>query len=393
MMKKFIALLLSVLLLASVLAGCANDAQPETSAPGGESQPESSQPAGDPIKIAVALPMTGDNAEYGKSFLTAAEIMVDQWNEKGGVLGRPIEIVSYDDKNSAEEAASIAQKIVSDPAIVGVLGHFASGVSMAAAPTYQENKLVEISNCASHPDYSGIGDYIFRNNTVISEEFKVMVDIIKNDLKLKKVGVIAIKTEWGTTAGGLADELVNADPELELVAHEDVMETSDDYSPAIAKLQAAGAEAVICVGMYGLYGPLAKQYKTVEPDIQLVGVSNAYTQQIIELGGEAVEGLLAPVSFYADSDEPEVQTFVKEYIERFGSEPSSLAAQAYDSIGILLSAVEQAGSTDKEAIRDAVAGIDYPGVTGQTTFDEIGDASKVFTKVIVKDGKFVRYEG
>jgi branched-chain amino acid transport system substrate-binding protein len=347
----------------------------------------------DVVKIAVALPMTGDNAEYGQSFLTAAQIMVEEWNSAGGVLGKKIEIVNFDDKNSAEEAASIAQKIVSDKAIIGVLGHFSSGVSMTAAPTYQENKVIEISNCASHPDYSKIGSYIFRNNTVITEEFKVMVDIIANDLKLKKVGVIAIKTDWGTTAGGIADQLVNESRALELVAHEDVLETSDDYGPAIAKLKGAGAEAVICVGMYSLYGPLAKQYKEADPKVQLIGVSNAYTQQIIQLGGAAVEGLFAPVSFYAESADPVTQKFVAEYKKRFGMEPSSLAAQAYDSIGILLQAIKNVGSLDRDKVRDAVNSIDYKGITGQTKFDSIGDAAKQFTKVIIRGGKFVPYNG
>lgn len=399
-MKKQISLLLALLMILAVFAGCAqNTAAPQATpaqTQASETQaPATEAPAADaaPIKIAVALPFTGDNAEYGNSFYTAAEIKVEEWNAKGGVLGRPIELVKYDDKNSAEEATSIAQKIVSDKDIIGVLGHFASGVSMAAAPTYEENQVIEISNCASHPDYSGMGDYIFRNNTVISEEFKVIVDILANDLKVKNVGVVAIKTDWGTTAGGIADELIKANPALTLVAHEDVMETSDDYSPAIAKLEQAGAEAVVLVGMYGLYGPIAKQYKAVNPEIKLVGVSNAYTQQIIELGGDAVEGLLAPVSFYAASEDPVVQSFVAEYSKRFGSEPSSLAAQAYDSIGILLTAIENAGTLDRPTVRDAVNNIDYPGITGQTTFDEIGDAAKSYTKVIIQDGKFVPYVG
>ncbi len=399
-MKKRISLMLVLLLILSVFAGCAQnaaapEATPASTEPAAEAPAAEATPAADatPVKIAVALPFTGDNAEYGNSFYTSAEIMVEEWNAKGGVLGKPVELVKFDDKNSAEEATSIAQKIVSDKDIIGVLGHFASGVSMAAAPTYEENQIIEISNCASHPDYSGIGDYIFRNNTVISEEFKVIVDILVNDLKVSKVGVVAIKTDWGTTAGGIADELIKGNPALTLVAHEDVMETSDDYSPAIAKLEDAGAEAVVLVGMYGLYGPIAKQYKAVNPEIKLVGVSNAYTQQIIELGGDAVEGLLAPVSFYSDSDDPAVQSFVAKYTERFGSEPSSLAAQAYDSIGIFLTAIENAGTLDRPAVRDAVQNIDYPGITGQTTFDEIGDAAKNYTKVVIKDGKFVRYEG
>jgi branched-chain amino acid transport system substrate-binding protein len=347
--------------------------------------------SGDTVKIAVALPMTGDNAEYGQSFLTAAQIMVEKWNNKGGVLGKQIELVTYDDKNSAEEAASIAQKIVSNKEIIGVLGHFSSGVSMTAAPTYQENKVIEISNCASHPDYSKIGNYIFRNNTVIIEEFKVVVDVVANDLNLKNVGIVAIKTDWGTTAGGIAADYVKSNNKLKLVAYEEVLETSDDYTPVIAKLKAAGTEAVIAVGMYSLYGPLARQYKEADPNIQLLGVSNAYTQQIIQLGGSAVEGLFAPVSFFAESPDPEVMEFVGEFKKRFGMEPSALAAQAYDSIGILLEAIKQAGTLDRETVRNAVNNINYPGITGPTTFDAIGDASKTFQKVVIRNGKFVQY--
>jgi branched-chain amino acid transport system substrate-binding protein len=347
--------------------------------------------SGSTVKIAVAVPLTGDNAEYGKSFLTAAEIMVEKWNKAGGVLGKQIEIVQFDDKNSAEEAASIAQKIVSDKDIIGVLGHFSSGVSMTAAPTYQENKVIEISNCASHPDYSKIGNYIFRNNTVISAEFDVLVDVVANDLNLNRIGVIAIKTDWGNTAGGIAVKMIQDHPRLNMVAYEQVLETSDDHGPAIAKLKAAGAEAVIAVGMYSLYGPLARQYKEADPNIQLLGVSNAYTQQIIQLGGAAVEGLFAPVSFFAQSNDPDVKVFVDEYTKRFGMEPSALAAQAYDSIGILLQAIKNVGSLDREKVRDAVNTISYPGITGPTTFDSIGDADKKFQKVIIQGGKFVQY--
>ena len=83
-------------------------------------------------------PQTGDNAEYGKSMKTAAQIAVDEWNEKGGVLGKKIKLVDYDDANSSEQAASIAEKIVGDETISAVLGHFSSGVAMTAAEVYQE---------------------------------------------------------------------------------------------------------------------------------------------------------------------------------------------------------------------------------------------------------------
>lgn len=389
--KRILSLAMSAALSLSLLTGCSNT-------PSGSSQPPASgspqasalAPAGGAIKIAVAAPMTGDNAEYGQGFYNAATMMAEEWNAKGGCLGKTVEIVQYDDKNSSEEAASIAQKIVSEGDIAGVIGHFASGVCMTAAPVYDENHIIEISPSASHPDYSGIGDYIFRNNTVINVEAAAALDIAVNDLGKKNIGIISIKTDWGTNTSKIVTELIDgmADSGVKVVAHEEVMEGSDDYSPAITKLNAAGADVVICVSMYSTLAPVAKQYKQVNPDISIVGFSNAYSQQLLELGGSAVEGVCFPVIFFSGSDDPAIKSYVDAYTAKFGSAPSALTSQAYDSVGMLLTAIEQAGSTDSAAVRDKLAAIDYPGVTGETTFNDIGDVQKSFVKVTVKDGKF-----
>lgn len=375
-MKKVLNIILVSAITASMLTGCA----------GKSSEPSKTGS----IKIAVAGPMTGDNAEYGKGFANAAKMMADEWNAKGGVLGKTIEIVPYDDKNSGEEAASIAQKIISDKDIVGVIGHFASGVCMAAAPTYQENKMIEISPSASHPDYSGIGDYIFRNNTVIDVEAAAGLDMAINDLGKKNIGIISIKTDWGTKTSAIVKDLIGkkSSTGAKVVAHEEVMEGSDDYSPAITKLNAAGADVVICVGMYNLVAPVAKQYKQVNPKIEIVGFSNSYSQQLLDLGGKAVEGVRFPVIFFSGSEEPKIKTYVDEYKKRYGSVPSALTSQAYDSVGMLLEAIKTAGTTDHAKVRDALAAIKYDGVTGNTVFDKNRDVQKAFVKVTVKDGKF-----
>ena len=312
------------------------DAAADTSAAaeGGSSDLDTSNP----ITIAVAAPMTGDNSEYGIGFANAAKLMAQKWNDNGGCLGREVQIVEYDDKNTSEEATTIAQKIVSDKDnIAGVIGHFASGVCMTAAPIYQENGVIEISPSSSHPDYSSIGDYIFRNNTVISKEGGASVDIAVNDLGKKNIGIISIMTDWGTNTSKIITDIIDgmSDKGVKVVAHEEVMEGSDDYSAAIAKLNEAGAEAVICCGMYNLVAPVAKQYKQVNPDVTIIAFSNAYSQQLLELGGSAVNGVCFPVIFFADSDDPEIQAYVKQYTDVYGSAPSALTSQAYDSVGML----------------------------------------------------------
>ncbi|WP_010263944.1 ABC transporter substrate-binding protein [Treponema primitia] len=348
--------------------------------------------AADTIKIAVAMPMTGDYAEYGQSAWIAAQIMVEKYNKAGGILGKQIELVQFDDRNSPEEASSIAQKIVSDKAIIGVMGHFASGVSMTVSPVYEENKVIQISATASHPDYSKAGKYIFRNNAVFTQEVAPMVDILANDINVKKVGIIAIKTDWGSSAGPLTAQLVQETGKLELVGLEYVQETSDDHRPAISKMISAGAEAVLGLGQYSLYSPLARQYREMDPNIILLGGAGAFSKQLIDLAGPAVEGLYMSVSFFPGSNDPDVKYFVDEFNKRYGMEPSSLTAQAYDSIGVFCEAIKAAGTLDREKVRDAVNAIDYPGVTGRTTFDQGGDAAKVFQKVVVRNGAFVQYK-
>ncbi len=344
------------------------------------------------IRIAVAASMTGENAEYGKQMQAAAEIMADKWNRDGGVLGRQIEIVPYDDKNSGDESATIAQKIVEDKDILGVLGHYSSNLCLIAGPIYQENQMIEITTSASHPDITGIGDFIFRNNSIISVESNYMLQIAIEDFGCKKIGIVSIKTDWGTTTSGMIKDIFAenyADSGAEIVAHEEIITGSDDFSPIVTKMEEAGADVIICVGEYGLSGPLAKQYRQVNPDIKLVAPSSAFSQQLLNLAGDSANGLRFPISFFAGSQDPKITEFVDEFDQKYGGLPNSFAAQTYDATGMLLEAVSAAGTTDHKAVRDALAGLEYPGVTGDTSFDDQGDATKAYTKVEIRDGEFV----
>lgn len=343
------------------------------------------------IKIAVAAPMTGDNAEYGIGFANAAKLMASQWNDKGGVkvgnTSYKIEIVEFDDKSDSDEAQLISEKIVSDPNIWGVIGHFASGICMVAAPTYNESKYVNISPSSSHADYSKIGEYIFRNNTVITVETKTGAEIAIKDLGAKKIGVLSIDTEWGQSAGNAMEENIKA-LGGEVVLRQEVSTDAVDFATEVANFKSAGAEVVMVAGMYGTLAPFAVACKNSNYDIKLVGCSNAYTENLISIAKDAAEGIYAPVSFFAGNPDPKVQEYVKAYTDKYGSAPSALTTQAYDSVGILLEAIQKAGKLDREAIKNAIYEIEYNGMSGFTTFDEIGDAQKVFTKIVVKDGKF-----
>ena len=368
-MKKLLCLMLVVFVFASFAAGC------------------QSKDSGK-IKIAVAGPLTGDFAEYGTGFKNAVELMVEQWNNNGGVLGKKVEIVVFDDKNNGEEAATIAEKIISDKDIKAVIGHFASGVCMAASPKYQEAGIVEISPSASHPDYTKEGDFIFRNNTVINVEAKEAVKLAIETMGKKKIAILSVKTDWGTKTAEITKKLVS---ELggTVVEHQEVVDSTIDFGPNITKFSNAGAEVVIVAAMYNTLAPFATQYKASNPDIQFVGFSNAYSQQLIELAKQNAENIHFPTIFFHGSQDQKVSEFVQAYKAKYGSTPSSLTAQAYDSAGMILAAIKNAGKADRKAIKEELYKLTYDGVTGVTKFDQNGDAIKNFTKVKVENGKFV----
>ena len=411
-MKKWIALFLALALVLS-LAACGAKTEAPAAEESAVEEPAAEEPAAEEpaaeapaaegstepvgsITIAVAGPMTGDNAEYGIGFANAAKLMAAQWNEKGGVnIGGDyytVEIKEFDDKSDSDEAALIAEKIVSDDSIYGVLGHFASGICMVAAPTYQEAGYVNISPTSSHADFSGIGDYIFRNNTVIIVETATSAEIAVKDLGKTKVGILSIDTEWGQTAGQAMEENVAAQGG-EVVLHQEVSESAVDFATEIANFKDAGAEVVMVAGMYGTLGPFIVALQNSNYIIPVVGCSNAYTENMLEYSAQAPDiKVYAPVSFFAGNTDPAVQEYVQAYVAAYGSEPSSLTTQAYDSVGIMLSALEAAGSLDREAMKDALYTLEYDGMSGYTTFDEVGDAQKVFTKLTIEDGAWVLAE-
>ena len=194
MKRKLIALGLVLVMAVSLLAGCSNKEAASTN--------DASE-----VTLAIVGPQTGDNAEYGKSMKTAAQIAVDEWNEKGGVIGKQIKLVDYDDANSSEQAASVAEKIVGDPSICAVMGHFSSGVAMTAAEVYQEAGIALVNGSAAHMDYAKIGDCIFRNNAIYTTDANTMLQIMEW-LGVKKFGILNPNTDAGVSVTSAVEDMM-----------------------------------------------------------------------------------------------------------------------------------------------------------------------------------------
>ncbi len=374
--KKTTLIIALVLVFIIGLVGC-------TSAP--------KQGKDEEIKIAVVGPMTGDSAQYGQSFKRATELMASKVNEAGGVNGSPIKLEIVDDKNDAKEATNVAQKLVSDEKIVGVIGHFSSTASLAAAPIYQRAQLVELSPTSSHPEFTKQGTYMFRNVNTQAIEGPILADFAVNDLKKKKIAVIYVNDDWGITA---KDNFIEAAEELgaTITAEEAFIGgQTRDFAPTITKIKGTNPDLIFLAAMYSETGMIAQQLEQLNYDVDLLGTSSLNNDQLIKLAGAAVDGLYLTNNYFPGNPDEKVQEFIEDYKEAYGVEPDQFAAVAYDSLGMMIEALKTSGP-DRVKLRDSLVDIkDYNGVTGKTTFNENRDVMKDMIIMQIKEGKFTLY--
>lgn len=347
--------------------------------------------AQDSIKIGYQLPLTGNTAQYGQGFKDAAEIALAKFNASGA-LPVPVEIIYEDSRSDAKEGITIARKFVDNDEIVGVIGDFTSTVSMAAAQVYKKAGMVQLSQTASHPDFAKISKWQFRNITTQNQEGAVNAKWMF-DKGIKKVAVIAEQTDWGQSVfKGFADPFEEMGGEV--IYDEFFNRGLADFRSIITKIENEKPEAVYTGFFYEDGAQFLKQMAQLSADIPVYSTSAAYNDKLVELAGDAAEGLLLTATFLPSREDENVQKFVTEWKMSHDNAPGQFPAQAYDAVNIMLSAVVKAyPDITRESLRDAVAATkDFPGVTGKTSFDEDGEPLKELTKATVKDGIFVEVE-
>ncbi len=368
-MKKALSLVLA-LAMALSLCACGSKSSSETSKT--DSSAES-----DTVRLAVVGPMTGADAEYGLGFKNSAMIMADKWNANGGVLGKQVEIVVYDDKGSPEEAANVAEQIVADDSIVAVVGHFTSSCSMAASPVYQDHGMLEISPCSSHADYTKTGDWIWRVSPLTSDEARTVSKFVANYWKAEKVGILTMNTDWGLEVANLEKEYMKElNPNIEIF-EELVVEGNDDYGPVVTNFMSAGVDTVILASTYTISAPFLKQMRIANPEVNAIAHGNCQVSQLTDIVGEHCDNFCCSCSWSPIFTDDATAYYLEKYAEL---SPNVAAigdyAQYYDTVGVILQAIENCGSTDREAIRNELSTIEYVGLSGILKFDENRDCPR-----------------
>lgn len=375
-----------IVVLVLLLAACGRGAS-------SESEGQGAGAGNAPIVIGVTGPLTGDNAEYGKQWRKGFDLALDEINGAGGVRGRPLEYVFEDTQSDPKQTPAVAQKFVADSKIAAVIGDFSSPASMAASPIYQRAGLVQLGITNSHPDFTGTGDYIWSNTSNQRDDAPYLARLTVQDLQKKKLAVLYQNTDWGKTT---VDLFIGKAEELgaEIVVKEAYLTSEKDFRPILTKARDANPDALVLISYYNDGALIAQQRQSVGLDATVVGIGSVYSPQFIRLGGEAVEGVYTATRFYPGEPREEVQRFVEAYREKYGEDPDSFSAVAYDGIKILAQVIEQYGAGRKE-IRDGLEAVkDLETVLyGKASFGSDRRLQNPrFLPLVVRDGKFTLWQ-
>jgi branched-chain amino acid transport system substrate-binding protein len=344
------------------------------------------------VKVGLSAPLTGDWAEYGNDFKRSVSMVIDKVNKEGGINGRKIELVIADSRGDAKESVLIAEKFVADPDIIAQIGDFSSSSTMAAAPVYEQAKMVQISPTASHQDWTKKGEFMFRVVATQGYEGPYNARWAVNDLKKKKIATIFINNDWGVDANKY---FVAESRKLgaEIAAEEAFTPGEKDFNAIISKLKRLEPDLVYMPTFYADFTAIMNQAERARFKPTVLANSSLYSVKTLEMGGKAVEGTMIPVNYFSSDPRPAAQNFTKDYKALYGADPNQFAALAYDAAGLLTAALKAVGTDSRAKVREGLLGLKgYEGATGPITYAEGRDPAKQLVRIMIKDGQWMLYK-
>ncbi|MBC7452416.1 MAG: ABC transporter substrate-binding protein [Massilia sp.] len=361
--------------------------------------------AAEPIKIGVAGPFTGGSAPMGVSMRDGVKLAVAEINAKGGVLGRPLQIVERDDEAKNERGVQIAQELINKEKVVATVGYINTGVALASQRFYQEAKIPVMNNVATgsiitqqfakEPE-----NYIFRTSASDQIQSAMIIEEAITRRKYKKVAILADSTNYGQLGREDLEKALDKKG-IKPVAIEKYNLKDVDMTSQLLKAKQAGAEVVLTYGIGPELAQIANGMEKLGWKVPLIGSWTLSMGNFIDNAGKNGDGTRMPQTFIQEPTTPKRKSFIDAYVKTYnppaGRMPSPVsAAQGYDSIYLLAAAFKQAGSTDGpkvlaalENLNEKVEGVvaTYNKPFSKTDHEAIDLDNTVFGEV--KGGKVV----
>ncbi|MGB9872137.1 MAG: ABC transporter substrate-binding protein [Anaerolineae bacterium] len=351
MAKRSFAILAVLVVLATMVAAC--------------------KPAPKALKVAILAPLSGDVATFGASTRDGALLAIEEWNAKGGVLGRQIEAVVEDSQCEAEPAASAANKVISQDQVKFIIGEVCSKASIPVSEIATANKVLQISPTSTNPkvtiDEAGNAKpTVFRACFIDPFQGTVGAKFALDVLKAKTAAVLL--DQGNDYVRGLAEFFRDAFEAGggKVVVWETYTAGDTDFTAILTKVKDANPDVLYLPDYYSTVNVIAAQ-------------ANQMGIKAVKLGGDgwdspnldraAAAGGFFTNHYSSEDTRPVVQEFVKKYQAKYGSVPDALAALAYDAANILFQAIQQAGTDDPVKVAQTMEKGKFSVVSGDIVFD------------------------
>ena len=340
-------------------------------------------------KIGMVLPVTGPAADSGRYALIGAKIAVDQVNKAGGILGKPVELITEDDQTTNPGAVLAFSKLASQPDIVAFLGSIRSTQNHAMAPDIlKTGKPVMFGG--TDPTLTHMSNqWLFRCRPNDSYSGRVLADFGMNTIGKKKWAIVHSTDAFGTAGGkALAEAITKGGGTIAL--DQGYANQSQDFTPVVLAVKQSGADIL---GSYFTFendlGIFARQLRQLGVTIPYVGSPSIVNVVATKLAGPALYGTYGVADYAEDSSEGS-KAFGKAYREVAKLAPDNQASWPYDAVIILAKAMNAAKTTDPKAVREAILAIKgHAGAEGEYNFDANGDGLHGYNVVRNEKGTIV----
>lgn len=352
--------------------------------------------AQDTIKIGFFAPITGPAAADGMSAKNAVELGLKEVNEAGGINGKKVDLIIYDDRLKAEEAVAIASRLMERDRVVGVVSGSYSGPTRVVAPIFQKAGMPMVAGYAVHPDVTWNpntktpNDFIFRNGFLGEVEGAAAAEFAVKDLKAKRMSIISMDNDFGRSiSAGFAERAEQLGAAI-LTKQMYKFPGEKDFRPYLTTIKDGNPDVIFAAGYYNEAASIVRQAKELGITSQILGEEGFDSPKFLEIAGDAAEGVIIATNLDRDDPRPVVQNFLKNYRSAYGHDADMVGASSYDAFMILVSAIKKVG-TDAKAIQKALLETkDYDGLTGKISRFVQGEVVKPVQIQIVKDGQFRR---
>ncbi len=386
--------LVAATLLMGLLAGCGNGGtSTSTGASGGDSGS-----SGKVIKIATQSPLSGGSSIQGEAIRLGAQMSLEDHKEEFTKLGYSLELVPYDDQGDPKKGVANAEQIGADQAVLGVIGHLNSGVSIPSSVVYEKYNIPMISPASTATEFTDRKLKV-ANRVVARDDFQgpAAANYAVKTVGAKKIFVIQDKTAYGQ---GLAEAFRDEAQKLgaTIVGYEGITVGEKDFNGVLNIAATQNPDFIFFGGLYAEGGLIIKQARDKGITAPIMGGDALDSSGLVEVAGPDVKGALySSVAGEIAKMEGGAEWGAR-YQKAFGKAPEGYSAYAYDSMTIMLDAIKKTVESSKgemptrEAVRDAVrATKDFKGIATEVTFDDKGDNS--FAKVYIYEFKGDTYPG